>query len=88
MEQSARGAGRRSSMSIGEDMTASSQSADVATETINEVVDTARDQYENVLAAIRRSPLRAAGIAAGIGFAAALLARGSRRAPTAASHRR
>lgn len=69
-------------------MTINSPSPDLTTATINEAVDTARDQFENVLAAIRRSPLQAAAIAAGIGFAAALLTRGSRRTPTGASHGR
>jgi hypothetical protein len=70
-------------------MTINSEPAtNLTTATINEAVDTARDQYENLLAAIRRSPLQAAGIAAGIGFAAALLARGFGRTPVSASHGR
>ena len=40
---------------------------------MTEVVDAARDQYESVLATIRRKP--AAGIDAGAGFVAALLFR-------------
>jgi ElaB/YqjD/DUF883 family membrane-anchored ribosome-binding protein len=35
----------------------------------------ARDQYDELIASIRRNPLQAAGIAAGIGFVLALLAR-------------
>jgi len=49
---------------------------DLGTATFHEAIDTAQDQYENVLAAIRRNPLQAAGIAAGVGFTLALLARG------------
>ncbi len=63
-------------------MTTTSDVTDLATATATEVVDAARAQYENVLAAIRRNPLQATGIAAGIGFALALLARGSRKSPT------
>lgn len=40
-----------------------------------EVADAARDQYDSVLATIRRNPLQAVGIAAGFGFVAALLVR-------------
>jgi hypothetical protein len=60
-------------------MTTTSDITDIATATATEVADVARDHYENVLAAIRRNPLQATGIAAGIGFALALLARGSRK---------
>ena len=35
----------------------------------------AQDQYDKLTASIRRNPLQAAGIAAGIGFVLALLAR-------------
>jgi ElaB/YqjD/DUF883 family membrane-anchored ribosome-binding protein len=35
----------------------------------------AQDQYDELIASIRRNPLQAAGIAAGIGFVLALLAR-------------
>jgi ElaB/YqjD/DUF883 family membrane-anchored ribosome-binding protein len=49
--------------------------AEVASATMTEVTDAAHDQYDNVLAAIRRNPLQAVGIAAGIGFAAALVVR-------------
>jgi ElaB/YqjD/DUF883 family membrane-anchored ribosome-binding protein len=62
-------------------MTTTSDITDIATATATEVADVARDHYENVLAAIRRNPLQATGIAAGIGFALALLARGSRKSP-------
>jgi ElaB/YqjD/DUF883 family membrane-anchored ribosome-binding protein len=49
--------------------------AEVASATMTEVVDAARDQYHGVLATIRRNPLQAVGIAAGTGFIAALLLR-------------
>jgi ElaB/YqjD/DUF883 family membrane-anchored ribosome-binding protein len=47
----------------------------VASATMAEAVDAARDQYDSMLSAIRRNPLQAVGIAAGVGFAAALLVR-------------
>jgi ElaB/YqjD/DUF883 family membrane-anchored ribosome-binding protein len=37
--------------------------------------DFAQDQYDKLTTSIRRNPLQAAGIAAGIGFVLALLAR-------------
>jgi len=50
-----------------------------AQETISSAVDSAQtlaqDQYDKLTASIRRNPLQAAGIAAGIGFLLALLAR-------------
>lgn len=49
--------------------------ADVASATISEVVDVARDQYDGMLATIRRNPLQAVGIAAGAGFIVALWVR-------------
>lgn len=49
--------------------------AEVMAATVKEVTDTARDQYDSLTKAIRRSPLQAAAIAAGIGFVLALLAR-------------
>lgn len=49
--------------------------AEVASATMAEAVDAARDQYDIMLSAIRRNPLQAVGIAAGVGFAAALLVR-------------
>ena len=49
--------------------------AEVASATMTEAVDAARDQYDSMLSAIRRNPLQAVGIAAGVGFAAALLVR-------------
>jgi ElaB/YqjD/DUF883 family membrane-anchored ribosome-binding protein len=47
----------------------------VASATVSEAADVARDQYDSVLATIRRNPLQAVGIAAGAGFIAALLVR-------------
>lgn len=57
--------------------------AEIASATLSEAVDTARvaaqEQYDNLVASIRRNPLQAAFVAAGIGFALATLARlGSR----------
>ncbi len=49
--------------------------AEIAAATVKEVTDAARDQYDNLMEAIRRNPLQAAAIAAGIGFIFALLAR-------------
>ena len=49
--------------------------AEVASATMTEVADAARDQYDSVLATIRRNPLQAVGIAAGVGFVAALMVR-------------
>ena len=59
--------------------TAVSDMANAAQDKIAETVDQAQalaqDQYDKVLVSIRRNPLQAAGIAAGIGFVLALLAR-------------
>jgi len=44
-------------------------------ETVDEAKALAQDQYDKLLASIRRNPLQAAGIAAGVGFVIALLAR-------------
>ena len=53
--------------------------ADTAQEKISSAVDQAQtmaqDQYDKLTASIRRNPLQAAGIAAGVGFVLALLAR-------------
>jgi ElaB/YqjD/DUF883 family membrane-anchored ribosome-binding protein len=49
--------------------------AGVASATMTEAVDAARDQYDSMLDAIRRSPLQAVAIAAGVGLVAALLVR-------------
>lgn len=53
--------------------------ANAAQEKISETVDQAQalaqDQYDKLAATIRRNPLQAAGIAAGIGFVLALMAR-------------
>ena len=53
--------------------------AEVAQEKAAEVVDqaqaVAQDQYDQLIASIRKNPLQAAGIAAGIGFLIALAAR-------------
>ena len=53
--------------------------AGTAQDKINSAVDQAQtmaqDQYDKLTASIRRNPLQAAGIAAGVGFVLALLAR-------------
>lgn len=53
--------------------------ASTAQDKFNETVEQARNlaqgQYDMLEASIRRNPLQAAGIAAGIGFVLALLAR-------------
>jgi ElaB/YqjD/DUF883 family membrane-anchored ribosome-binding protein len=53
--------------------------ANTAQDKINSAVDQAQsmaqDQYDKLTASIRRNPLQAAGIAAGVGFVLALLAR-------------
>jgi ElaB/YqjD/DUF883 family membrane-anchored ribosome-binding protein len=53
--------------------------ATAAQDKLNAAVDQAQtlaqDQYDKLTASIRRNPLQAAGIAAGIGFVLALLAR-------------
>ena len=55
------------------------QSANAAQDKLSSAVDQAQsmaqDQYDKLTASIRRNPLQAAGIAAGIGFVLALLAR-------------
>jgi ElaB/YqjD/DUF883 family membrane-anchored ribosome-binding protein len=49
--------------------------AEVASATMTEAVESARDQYDSMLATIRRNPLQAVEIAAGVGFVTALLVR-------------
>jgi hypothetical protein len=49
--------------------------ADMTKATITEAGEFAQDQYDSVVALIRRNPLQAAAIAAAIGFAFAALAR-------------
>ncbi len=44
-------------------------------ENVGQAQDFAQEQYDKMAASIRRNPLQAAGIAAGIGFVLALLAR-------------
>ena len=44
-------------------------------ETVGQAQDFAQEQYDKLATSIRRNPLQAAGIAAGIGFVLALLAR-------------
>ncbi len=48
---------------------------DKVTSAIDSAQELAREQYDNLTLAIRRNPLQAAAIAAGIGFVLALLAR-------------
>lgn len=44
-------------------------------DTVEQAQALAQEQYDKMTASIRRNPLQAAGIAAGIGFVLALLAR-------------
>jgi ElaB/YqjD/DUF883 family membrane-anchored ribosome-binding protein len=55
------------------DMASAAQ--DKITETVDQAQAMAQDQYDKLLVSIRRNPLQAAGIAAGVGFVIALLAR-------------
>lgn len=48
---------------------------DKLSETVEQAQALAQEQYDKLAATIRRNPLQAAGIAAGIGFVLALLAR-------------
>jgi ElaB/YqjD/DUF883 family membrane-anchored ribosome-binding protein len=48
---------------------------DRLSETVSQAQALAQGQYDKLEASIRRNPLQAAGIAAGIGFVLALLAR-------------
>ena len=52
-----------------------SSAQDKFDETVEQARDLAQVQYDRLEASIRRNPLQAAGIAAGIGFVLALLAR-------------
>ncbi len=56
-----------------DDLATSAQ--DKVTSAIDSAQELAREQYDNLTLAIRRNPLQAAAIAAGIGFVLALLAR-------------
>jgi ElaB/YqjD/DUF883 family membrane-anchored ribosome-binding protein len=49
--------------------------AEVASATLTEVADTARDQYGKVLAVIRRHPFSTVAIAAAVGLTLALMVR-------------
>jgi ElaB/YqjD/DUF883 family membrane-anchored ribosome-binding protein len=64
------GASTSSSVS---DMASAAQ--DRLSDTMEQAQDFAQDQYDKLTTSIRRNPLQAAGIAAGIGFVLALLAR-------------
>lgn len=61
-----------SSNTVG-DMASAAQ--DKLSETVDQAQAMAQDQYDKLLVSIRRNPLQAAGIAAGVGFVLALLAR-------------
>ena len=52
-----------------------STAQDTFNETVEQVQNLAQEQYDKLEASIRRNPLQAAAIAAGIGFVLALLAR-------------
>jgi ElaB/YqjD/DUF883 family membrane-anchored ribosome-binding protein len=47
----------------------------VAAASVQEVKAAAEEQYDSILRAIRRSPLQAVAIAAGVGFVLALIVR-------------
>jgi ElaB/YqjD/DUF883 family membrane-anchored ribosome-binding protein len=48
---------------------------DKISDTVDQAQALAQEQYDKLAASIRRNPLQAAGIAAGVGFILALLAR-------------
>jgi ElaB/YqjD/DUF883 family membrane-anchored ribosome-binding protein len=52
-----------------------SAAQDKFSDTVDQAQALAQDQYDKLVLNIRRNPLQAAGIAAGIGFVLALLAR-------------
>lgn len=52
-----------------------SNAQDKLNETVEQAQTIAQEQYDKLAASIRRNPLQAAGIAAGVGFVLALLAR-------------
>ena len=52
-----------------------SAAQDKFSDTVDQAQALAQDQYDKLVSNIRRNPLQAAGIAAGIGFVLALLAR-------------
>ena len=52
-----------------------SAAQDKISETVDQAQALAQDKYDKLAGTIRRNPLQAAGIAAGIGFVLALLAR-------------
>jgi len=55
------------------DMASAAQ--DKIAETVDQAQALAHDQYDKLVASIRRNPLQAAGIAVGVGFVLAVLAR-------------
>jgi ElaB/YqjD/DUF883 family membrane-anchored ribosome-binding protein len=52
-----------------------SAAQDKMSDTMEQAQEFAQDQYDKLTTSIRRNPLQAAGIAAGVGFVLALLAR-------------
>lgn len=52
-----------------------SAAQDRLSDTVDQAKDIAQEQYDKLASSIRRNPLQAAGIAAGVGFVLALLAR-------------
>lgn len=52
-----------------------SNAQDRISDTVEQAQALAQEQYDKLAASIRRNPLQAAGIAAGVGFVLALLAR-------------
>ena len=49
--------------------------AEVASATMTEVSEAAREQYDNVLVIMRQNPFLSVAIAAGVGFSLALMLR-------------
>ena len=62
-----------STASAANDLASTAQ--DKFNETVEQAQNLAQEQFDKLEASIRRNPLQAAGIAAGIGFVLALLAR-------------
>jgi ElaB/YqjD/DUF883 family membrane-anchored ribosome-binding protein len=73
MNQFNRPTSTTSAGSAASDLVSSAQ--DKVSETVEQAQALAQEQYDKLEAAIRRSPLQAAAVAAGIGFILALLAR-------------
>jgi ElaB/YqjD/DUF883 family membrane-anchored ribosome-binding protein len=69
------GAGNTASSASRQVNDLASTAQDKFNDTVEQAQALAQEQYDKMAASIRRNPLQAAGIAAGIGFVLALLAR-------------